>query len=117
MGADLTTYLVFGFKAKKEELKKRNLSLRSEKFLPYIEGHPGIIDTLVSDLGDSFVFGRRLSHLDADKEGINQIQYQDITLDAENHRLILSFIDLFGEDVYLSLEEKEPVLMHFNHWS
>lgn len=117
MGADLTTYLVFGFVGSKKELKKHNITLWDDKLLPYSEGHPGIIDTLVYGDGDHFAFGRLLSYLDSEQDSFNFIEYQHIPLTGETQRLTDLFIQLFGQDIYDTLEQKEPVLMHFNHWS
>jgi hypothetical protein len=117
MGIDITSYLVFGFKGNPKELKTRSISIWDDKYLPYIEGYRGIIDTLVKDEAETyFIFGRKLNTLDWEDDKIYTIQYQDILLDAETHRLILQFIDLFGEDVYQSLENKQPQLMTFNHY-
>lgn len=117
MGADLTTYVVFGFVGSKKELKKHKVNLHDDKYLPYLEGHTDIIDVLVSCETDIFIFGRLLSSLDSEMDNeIRFIQYQNIPLTGETHRLTELFIQLFGQDVYDTLDNKEPQLMHFNHW-
>jgi hypothetical protein len=118
MGADLTIHLIFGFVGNKKELKKRNLNIHDDKYLPYIEGHPGILDILVpSNSTDYFIFGRSLSNLDSEDNDIRVIEYLNIDYYKETQRLTDLFIQLFGQEIYDSLVKKEPVLMHFNQWS
>jgi hypothetical protein len=117
MGVDITTHLIFGFKGHPKDLKQHNINIWNDKFLPYTEGHEGIIDTLVKDDADTyFIFGRSLSALDWEDGKIHTIQYQHIGLIEETKRLKKLFIQLFGQDVWDSIDNKEPQLMAFNHY-
>ena len=120
MGVDRTDYIVFGFKMSPELLKSKNISIDDDKYLPYIEGHKGEQDTIVYDymMGKYVVFGKLINQSWDYEEGkFTTISYQDFFDDEETKRVTDKFIELFGQDVLDELEDDEPQMFVFSHYS
>ena len=120
MGVDRTDYIIYGFKMKPSDLKSNGVNISDEKFLPYIEGHQGVKEIIVYDYmcGEYVVFGKLINQA-ADHEGTNftVISYQDFFDDEERDFVTDNFKELFGESVYNDLEEDEPQIFIFSHYS
>ena len=118
MGVTKTDYLIYGWKLSYEFKGKNGKEVANEwfedKYLPYIEGHPGIKYTLITDgmCGEYIVFGRLLDHrsddtgdtdfkeIDASPENLNEQETCDI------------FTTLFGVEI-----PNKPKLIVFSHYS
>lgn len=120
MGVDRTDYIIYGFKFKPNDLKAKGIDIHSDKYLPFIEGHKGIDDVIVYDYmsGEYVVFGK-LMHSSNESAGIefNTISYKDFCDDQESDRITSKFKELFGESIYDDLQESEPEMYVFSHFS
>lgn len=120
MGVDRTDYIIYGFKMKPSDLKSKGINIHDYKFLPYIEGHHGVKEVIVYDYmsGRYVVFGRLINRAE-DHEGTNftTISFQDFFNDEERDFVTDTFRKLFGESVYNDLEEDEPQIFVFSHYS
>lgn len=120
MGVDRTDYIIFGFKLNPEELKRKNINLWDEKYLPYREGRKNIPYSIIHDgmCGEYTVFGKVINST-GDYEGTSftVINYKDFFDDELNNELIQDFIALFGKELYETLDEEEPQMLVFSHYS
>jgi hypothetical protein len=120
MGVNKTHYIIFGFKVHPNKLKSEKIDIWSDKFLPYIEGHKDIPYTIIYDgmCGEYLVFGK-LIHKDHDYDSFSftSISYKDFFDDKENKEVTQAFIDLFGKEIFNDLEDEEPQMLVFTHFS
>jgi hypothetical protein len=120
MGVDRTDYIVYGFKLHPNDLKAKGISIHDDKYLPYMEGHPDIVDVIVYDAmsGKYVVFGNLINKAEEHEGTIfTTISYKDFFDDEERRRVTDKFKELFGDAVYGDLEEDEPQMFVFSHYS
>jgi hypothetical protein len=121
MGVDRTDYIIYGFKMKPNDLKSNGINIHDDnKFLPYIEGHIGVKEVIVYDYmcGEYVVFGKLINRADGDAgTNFTTISFQDFFDDEERDFVTDTFKELFGEDVYNDLDEDEPQIFVFSHYS
>ncbi len=120
MGVDRTDYIIFGFKFSPKDLKQHGIDLWDDKYLPYIEGHQGVEYIIVNDgmSGEYVVFGKLINQAD-ENEGSNfkKIEYDSFFSDQVNKAIIYKFKELFGNEMYASIEDIDPQLLVFSHYS
>lgn len=108
MGITRQDYIIYGWKLPYDS----ELDIFSDKFLPYVEGHPGMKYTLVSDDmgGDYQVFGRLIKNADDDGWGFVDLNSNSCDANLEETK-----------DEYRLLFEKDPIsdptLFIFTHYS
>jgi hypothetical protein len=122
MGLYATNYVVYGFHINKKELKKHNINHFSDEFMPYIEGQDGNDLSLIYDqvCGDYIVFGKELhSQGEHENNTIKAIPLKELsTLDwEETYKITQNFIKCIGQDIFNQLQQKEPQLLIFTHYS
>jgi hypothetical protein len=120
MGITRTDFIIYGFKVNPEEISKRKIDLWSDLFRHYREGNKDIPYVIVYDgmNEDYLVFGKIIqSTNDYDGIPLTKISYKDFFNDDENDSLTDAFIDLFGEEIYDTLEEEDPEIIIFSHFS
>lgn len=119
MGVDRTDYIVFGFKMNPALFKSKKIDIWDNKYLPFMEGHPGITDTIVYDgmSGEYLVFGKLINRAE-EHEGVNftTISYKDFFDDEETKRVTEKFIELFGKEILDELDDDEPQMFVFSHY-
>jgi hypothetical protein len=120
MGVNRTDYIIFGFKVSPKEIETRNIDLWTGKYLPYLEGQKDILYIIINDgmCGEYLVFGKLINQA-VDYEGttFTVISYKDFFDDEENKKVTQAFIDLFGKEVYDTLDDEEPQMLVFSHFS
>jgi len=120
MGVDRTDYIVYGFKFKPNDLKQSGIDIWADKYLPYVEGHKGVTDIIVYDgmSGEYVVFGKLINKAEEHQgTGFTTISYRDFFDDDERERVTAKFRELFGDAIYDDLEEDEPQMLVFSHYS
>lgn len=108
MGITRQDFIVYGWKLAYDS----KLDIFSDKFLPYIEGHPGIKYTLVSDgmCGEYNVFGRLISM--SNDEGWDFVELEVKSVDDFSEATKNEYRLLFDMD-----PPSEPKLLIFSHLS
>jgi hypothetical protein len=121
MGVDRTDYIIVGYKMNPEELKEKGINTWDDKYLPFIEGHPGVPYALINDgmSGEYAVFGKVIQRAE-EWEGF---KFQEIT--AADFATVSSFeavaladkvVELFGA-VYTHDNIPKPSMFVFSHFS
>lgn len=119
MGVERTDYIIFGFKFDPAELKRNNIDIWDDKYLPFTEGHKGVTDTIVYDgmNGEYIVFGKLINKAEEyDGVGFHSISIKDFFDVEEERRLRDKFIELFGSQIYDGLDKTNPEMMVFSHY-
>lgn len=120
MGIDRIDYIIYGFKMKPNDLKSKGINIHDDKFLPYIEGHPGVKEVIVYDYmsGEYVVFGKLVCKSDESSgfEFIN-ISYRDFFDTEEATRVIDKFYELFGCFPSELNADEDPSMFVFSHFS
>jgi len=113
MGIYKTSHVVFGWKLPCDLQDKHGnkINVYEEEFLPYIEGHPGIPETIIKDgvRGDYVVFGLPLASV----SDSGDFQYFDVPSKEYACGLRIKFEQLFKIDSPI----EDPVLLLFIHGS
>ncbi len=115
MGIYRSDYIIYGWKIKGTPKTKDGnpINFFGDKFLPYVEGHPGIEHIIVpyvnpdGNSGRDTVFGLRLAY---STEGWNFQNLNFGELDAEEVKA--KYKELFDEEV-----DTEPEILIFTHLS
>jgi hypothetical protein len=119
MGIVVTNYVIFGFKIDTKKHNTPKINIQDDKFQPYTEGRKNVPYAIIYDcMSDEYiVFGKLVNTIheyDGNSFGIINLQKLEY---LNTTQLNEDFIQLFGQDVYDQLEEKEPQLLVFNHYS
>lgn len=116
MGIDRTDYIVYGWKLPfKLKNESGEINILDDKFLPFIEGRPGV-DYLISydGMGGKYiVFGKKL--LSCDEYEGSGWDFKDISIgieDLDSKNLKDKFKELFEMN-----PEVEPKLFIYSHFS
>ncbi len=120
MGVDRTDYIIYGFNIPPAVAKENGVDIWDDKYLPFMEGRPGIFEAIVYDgmSGEYLVFGKVI-HKSEDYEGIplKTVSYKDFFDDSEKDAITQKFIELFGQNIYDNeIEDEEPQVIIFSHF-
>jgi hypothetical protein len=116
MGVDRTDYIIYGWKLP-FEIKDNNgikIDIYDDKYLPFIEGHPGVKYTIISDgmCGKYNMFGIMLEKADGD-DGWASIELSFDDLSKYRDEAISKFKELFYDDENIG----EPKVIIFSDFS
>lgn len=120
MGVERTDYIIYGFVISPSALKKNNIDIWDDKFLPYMEGWPDVSEAIIYDgmNGEYVVFGSAI-HKSHDYEGIplKSVSYKDFFDEGKKSGITNKFIELFGKNIFNNeLDDEDPQVIIFSHF-
>src|SRR5689334_9708221 len=111
MGLLRSDFIVNGWKLPISYFQEKGIDLWDDKYLPYVEGHPGVIYTILRTSRYA-VFGLMIAHVEED--GFDFVELPRDMLDVSNAEIIAGFEQVFGfKDEVIG----NPKIFIFSNWN